>query len=452
MVMQFYGINKSLGDVANEVMFPSPGDTGEWLGESAAAIRDYLGDYGLQAVYLRGQDWQSITKYIKKGIPLIVGVRAHPEDVQANHAWVIRGIADEGGNDIIFNNPWKNPGDEDPVAFDPDADNIPGQTMPFKEFKQDYWTSPIAGENCSIIVVSYKGMAGSALESIFDWRGAAFRIAGDFYYHLTRFGKKLIRLELIEAALELVLVAIGLAGLVVGAIQLIGQLLEAGGKWLIRKGRKLWDEGGLGNRILGGLMMAFGAIIAGVGYVIDFFAGVAGAIIDAVGSFFDALGSIFTGGNSDSNDTQLDESKLIMGINLSVSPWRSRWGDNWERISGSWVVATQDGTALDDLEVSWRIQIWGWGVDSWTLSRRVLEHNGSLNVDEISADTTRYNKRFRACLSNSQGVRMAFGTDKCRYGGDGGLTRVKLRVKVVAKRGGSRVEMSESTSVWGLST
>ena len=450
MVMKYFGIDKSVADIAREVMFRFPGDFVEMLGESASSLKDYLSDYGLEADIHREQEWGDIKRYIDQEFPLIAGVQGTPSSLQIDHAWVIRGYEDGSAKNIIYNNPQNDPGTQDPVAYDPDGDSVPGRTMSFKIFDRDYWTGPFPFENRTLIAVSYKGQGASA-GNFFDWRGAAIRAFGDFYYHISRFVEKIFGLELFEAIFELVLTAIGIVGLVVGAIQILGQFVEKVGIWLIGKGKEFWDGGGIGGKILGGIMIVVGVIITGIGYIIDFVGGFFGSIVDGLGSVVDAIGSIFTGSSGDSETTTLDNSTIAIGLNLTVRPWRSRWGKNWEKISGSWSVSVTDGTTVDELDIHWKIQVWGWGVDRWSLSRHVLEYNGTLNT-EVQSNSTRYNKRFHANLFNSQGIRMGFGENKCYYGRDGGLTRVKLEVSVTARRGNHMVNFNESTSVWGLST
>jgi len=449
MVLNYFGIEKTLAEVAQEVIFSAPGSS-EAIGETAAAIKDYLSDYGLEADFHREQDWSDITGYIDKGFPLITLVKSSSSSTQVDHAWVIRGYDDEKENDVIFNNPQKDPGVADPITYDPDHDDLPGETIEYHKFVEEHWTGPFPIENKAFIAVSYKGQ-GASEGNFLDWRGAGTQNSGDFFYHLVRFGKKLVGLEIFEAVIELVLTVIGFVGMIVGGLQIIGQLIEKGGEWLINTGKKLWDSGEPAKMALGALLIVVGAVIYVVGFVIDFITGVVGVVINAISSVIDAIGSIFTGSNGNSDSETLGESTVELGMLLNVDPWKSRWGDNWEKISGNWAVATADAQSVDELDIRWKVWVWGWGVDSFSLSREVMEHNGTL-VREALETSTKYKKEFRTELTNVQGIRMRFGKNKCVYGGWGGLTRVKLEVHVIAKRGASMVSFKESTAVWGLST
>lgn len=449
MVLSYFGIDKSVAEISHEVSFNFPGDSVDVLGETAGQIKDYLSDYGLEAHLYTDQDWDSIKQHIDGSHPLIVGVKASPTDLKPNHAWVIRGYDDSNDKKVIYNNPWYDPGSQDPVTYDPDPDGFPGSSMAYDYFVNNHWTAPIPLGNRSFIAVSYKGQGAG--KDYFDWRGVGGRNVSRSMYHTLRLTEKFYGFEWVEAFIESIIAAIAFVGWMVAGIQFIGQLLEKAGHALIDKGKELWKNGGVGGKLLGGTLIALGGIIAGIGYLIDFVTGVVGIVVDAITSAFDAIGSFITGSRGGSDSVKLGDTNVNLGLNLTVRPWKSRWGDNWEKISGSWTVAIEDFSNVDKLEIWWSVNIWGWGIDSWSLSHSTIESAGTVSQDTLVQDGS-HHKKFFMEMTNAQGIRKAFGENKCYYGRDGGMTRVQLKVETRATLNGESVTVEESISTYGIST
>ncbi len=450
MVLSYFGINKPISEISYEMTLDYPGDTLDAiLGEYPGAIKDYLSDYGLQANLYTDQDWDSIKQHIDSGHPLIAVVKASTTDNRPNHAWVIRGYDDTNDNRIIYNNPWDDPGVQDPVTYDPDNDSVPGNTMTYDYYVENHWSSPLPGTHRAFIAVSYKGQGAG--KDYLDWQGVGGRNAGRWYYHMSRMTSKFYRFEIIAVIMESLAVAVSFVGFVVAGIQVIGQALERAGHALIDEGKELWNKGGIGWKLLGGALVGVGGVIAGVGYALDFAAGVVGIGIDAITSAVDAIGSIFTGSGGGSDSVNIGETSVNIGLNLTVRPWESRWGDNWEKISGSWTVAIEDFSNVDKLEIWWRINIWGWGIDNWSLSHNRIEYVGTVTQDFLVVNGN-HHKNFYAELTDAQGIRMGFGENKCYYGKDGAMTRVKLEVETRATLNGQSATVKESCSVYGFST
>ena len=349
---------------------------------------------------------------------------------------------------LIYNNPGNDPGSQDPITYDPDSDGIPGETIEYDKFVDNHWTSPLPVTNRTFIAVSYKGQGAG--KDYFDWRGVGSRNIGRSYYHTLRLTEKFYGFEFGEAFLESIIAAVAFIGWVVGGIQIIGQLLEKAGHALLDKGKELWEKGGVTGKALGGALIAVGAVVAAVGYAIDFVAGAVGIVVDAITSVVDAIQSAFTGSGGGSDSVKLGDTSVSIGLNLTVRPWKSRWGDNWENISGSWAVAIEDFSNVDKLEIWWRISIWGWGIDSWSLSHSIIESVGTVSQDLLVFDGN-HHKRFYVGMTDAQGIRKAFGENECYYGRDGAMTRVQLEVEARATLNGERATVKESSSIYGFS-
>ena len=91
------------------------------------------------------------------------------------------------------------------------------------------------------------------------------------------------------------------------------------------------------------------------------------------------------------------------------------------------------------------------GVDSWSLGRRVASHDGTLVRNDRGASTN-YNKRFETELRDCSRVGMLFGRDRCPYGRDGALVKVRLRVEARCKVRGQEMTIAKSVSVVGFSS
>ncbi len=187
-----------------------------------------------------------------------------------------------------------------------------------------------------------------------------------------------------------------------------------------------------------------------MGNVSDVVAGLLGLLIDAMTSAVDAAGSVFTGAAGGSAPVPLGDNEIDLGLALKVHAWETRRGDNWERISGSWAVATADAGRVDRLEVRWRVHVWGWRLESWSLCRHVIEPAGAVVEDRLVIDSTR-DKRFLAGLANTQRIRIGFGEDACRYRRGGALVRVRLEAEVRATRGGDKATVKKSAAVCAYS-
>lgn len=449
MVLSHFGLSRSVSDISYEVSLDWPGDALDAvLGELVGAVKDYLGDNGLEAKYHTGGDWTDIRDHIDGGHPLIVFVKAHRDDTRINHAWVVRGYDDDTGEAIVYNNPCHDPGTQDPVAFDPDGDSVPGETMAFSYFLEEHWSGPLAMTDRAYIAVSYKGQ-GAGRDHV-DWRGAGNRNIGRWRYHMARMTRKFYGLEVAETVMESLVAAVAFVGLLVGGVQLIGQALGAAGAAIVDRGQELWAQGGIGGRAQGGLLVGIGAAVAAIGHVVDFAAGAVGVAIDAVTSVLDTIGSVFNGSAGGSTTASLGGTDVSLGLNLKVHPWETRWGGNWEKIGGSWTVATGDVSRLDRIEVWWSVNIRGWGLEGWSLGHRTLEVAGTVAEDVLVSDGNHHKKYF-ADLTDAQGIRMAFGEDKCHYGRGGAMTRVQLDVEVRATLGDDQVTLKKSGAVWGFS-
>lgn len=453
MVLSYFGIEKSISEIIYEVTLNWPGDKLDaFLGELSGAIKDYLSDLGLEAHLYTDQDWNSIKQHIDAGRPLIAFVKAWLTHNYPNHGWVIRGYDDTNGRKVIYNEPNDDPGSQDPITYDPDVpeDGIPGRTLDYDVFNE-HWTSPFPITNRSFIAVSYKGQGAGG--DYFDLRGVGSRNNGRWFYHMLRMTRKFKGFELVAVVMESLIAAVAFIGFVAAGFQAWGQRFENWGHGLIDKGREQWNKGGVGGKFLGGILIGLGGIVAGVGYALDFVTGVVGIIVDPIISALDAIGaigSIFTGSAGGSASEEFSDTHIDLHVNLHVWPWESRWGDNWEEISGSWVVAIRDFSSVDKLQIWWHVEIWGWGIDRWSLSRRTIESSGTVDEDELVSDGNHI-KRFYDEMTNAQGIRKGFGKDKCYYGRDGFMTRVKLEVEARATRNGESVKVSKSDSVWGFS-
>lgn len=447
MTLKYFGIDKSMQDVASEVFLPMPGERVETFAETAGALKDYFRDHGLEAKYYRNQDWNDLKAALEKGNAIIAFVKSHPDNWEPNHSWILRGFDQTSEQKVIYNNPRRDPGDADPITFDYDGDEVPGETMLYDSFLNNYWNSPLAAENQSCLVVSYPGQG---MGHDYDWRTSGPRNATRFTYHAGRLIRAvLLPVGPIKLFTEVAMTIIGFVALIFSGVQLIGQLLEAAGKWLINKGNELIRKGGLAT-VAGIALVATGAVVAGVGYIVDFVAGVAGTVLDFVTNVLDGIGSIFSGSGGGSTSEKLGDTNVNLSILLHVEPWQSRVGSNWEKISGSWTVAIEDFSSVDELKVWWKVNVWGWGIDDWDLRRSILESSGTI-VQDLRPFDGKHHKNFYVEMNNAQGIRMSFGEDKCHYGYDGGLTRVNLEVEVRAICSGQSVKLSKSDAVYGLS-
>ncbi len=449
MVLSCFGITRSISEIAYEVSLDWPGDSLEaFLGELVGAVTDYLADNGLEARYGTDGDWDGIRDHIDRGHPMIVFVKPYASDTQINHAWVIRGYDGSGARAVIYNDPRNDPGSEEPVAFETDRNGAPGETMDYQDFVDGHWSGPPGTASRVYIAVSCKGQG--ARPNHRDWRGAGSRSFGRCRYHMARMTRKLRGLELTESLLEGLISAVAFTGLVVGGMQLIGQALTAGGRALAETGRASCASRAILCRPPGAILVGIAAVIAAAGHFVDAVAGFVGLLIDALTSLADSVGSPFTGATGASAAARLGETDVNLGLVLKVRPWETRWGDNWEKISGSWAAATATGVHLERLEVRWRVNIWGWGLASWKLDHRALEMVGTLTENKKVLDRSR-DKRFCIAATDAQRIRMGFGEATCPYRRGGAMTRVQLTVEARALRGDEEVILKKSAAVWGFS-
>jgi len=463
MVLQYFGFNKSMEDVAGEVFFPVPTDA-EAIAERVGAIKDYLKDYGLDARLFTEQSYEDIRTRLQRLQPLIVGIRI--PGYPFGHAWVLRGYQenDSDSPNIIFNDPWRDPGGEDPITYDFDGDGIPGENMSYVRFLQDHWEDRVVGgSNRNFIAVSYADQ-NFGVDLFEDWRGSTVRNAWRGVYHFTRAVKKMLQGQFIEAFFEYLMSLVGVVATVVAGVGLIGQVLEAGGKALIEIGRSLIKDGwnnltkgglpeigtGITQIALGGVTILFGSIVFVVGMAFDIVGSGLGVICDAVTNGVDAVSSVFTGSSGGGTTESLGDMNLDLGLVLHVDPWAVRWGDNWEDITGSWCLSIRELSKVDELSVNWEIEVGGVNIDNWTLNRNIIESSGTIIYNDPDSPTN-YHKKYKVKLTDSQGIRMGF-SGRCNYGGDGWMHMVKLKVNGTAMLGGQTVTISKETSVWGFST
>ncbi len=83
---------------------------------------------------------------------------------------------------------------------------------------------------------------------------------------------------------------LGIPGAVVG---LAGTGLKAGGSKMVEWGKKEWSEGGVGDKIAGGLAVAGGYIAQGAGYVANAAGNALSSVANMAGNFFNKLGYVF---------------------------------------------------------------------------------------------------------------------------------------------------------------
>ncbi len=449
MVLSCFGITRSISEISYEVSLDWPGDSLDaFLGELVGAVTDYLGDNGLEARYQTDGDWDRIKSHIDRGHPVIAFVKPYAGDALINHAWVIRGYDDAGAPAIVYNNPRNDPGSDDPAAFDADGSGTPGETMDFRRFSADYWSGPPGPASRAYIAVSYKGQGTGRQHR--NWRDVGTRSFGRCRYHMARMTRKLRGLELAETVTESLVSAVAFVGLVIGGVQLIGQAVTAAGAALADIGGARRDRRGLGGRAAGVLLHGVAAVPAAVGNVIDVVAGFLGLLIDAMTSAADAAGSVFTGAAGGSASVSLGDTEVDLGLALKVHPWETRWGNNWERISGSWAVATADAGRLDRLEIRWRVHVWGWRLDSWSLGHRAIELAGTMSENRQVRDDAG-DKRFLATITDARRFRAGFGEATCPYRRGGAIIRVRLAAEVRATRGADQATMRKSVAIWGIS-
>ncbi len=449
MVLSCFGITRSISEIAYEVSLDWPGDSLEAiLGELVGAVTDYLADNGLEARYGTDGDWDGIRDHIDRGHPMIVFVKPYADDAQINHAWVIRGYDETGLPAVIYNDPRNDPGSDEPVTFAANHSGAPGETMDYQDFVDGHWSGPPGTASRVYIAVSCKGQGLRPNHR--DWRGAGSRSFGRCRYHMARMMRKLRGLELVETLMEGLVSAVAFTGLVVGGFQLIGQALTAGGRALAEIGQGWWAARAIWRRPPGAILVGLAAVIAAAGHVIDAVAGFVGLIIDRLTSLADSVGSVFTGATGASASARLGDTDVNLGLVLKVHPWETRWGDNWEKISGSWAAATAAGARLERLEVRWRVNIWGWGLQSWKLDHRALEMVGTLTKDEVVLDHNG-DKTFYVAVTEAQLLRIGFGEGTCRYRSGGAVIRVRMTVEAQAARGEEEVILKKSVSAWGFS-
>lgn len=460
MVLKYFGINKSMQDVANEIFTPNiplrgeddlPSDI-EQFSQTCAVIKDYLSDLGLEAHIYSDQTWGNIEEHIQKGHALIAGVKSNPSDYRPNHAWVLRGILVENdAKKIIYNNPQDDLSEDvNPITYDPNGDGMPGRTTAYEKFLEERWKAPIPLSNRTLLAVSYKGLGLGRDHT--DWRNTPGRTAGGFIYHSNRMTEACINGQLIEAFTEATIAGINGVATIAGGVQMIGQFIENGGKAIIDKGVKWANREGIGYKALGVISIIIGAGIAGIGYVLDGVAGVVGMILEGIASLVDWATSVLSGSAGGSKTKTLGDSiQISIGLLVKAEPWQSRIGKNWEKIYGSWFLNIFGEGPVDRITVNWRVQVSGWGIDSWSLSRDVLWHDGDL-VREDTGASSNHVKRFETELKDAWGMAMKIGKNKCHYGRDGGITRIQLRVRAVAYKGDENVTITKKINTYGLST
>lgn len=448
MVLKYFGIDKSLGEVANEVALPAPGDA-ECLVENAGAIVAYLKDCGLSAKVYVQQDWMAIRERIELAHALIASVKAKPGDVKHNHVWVLRGfIADAGSQKIVFNDPADYyPENVDHVTYDFDGDGTPGNTTDYAEFYELHWSGGLPSQERMFIDVCYKGQE---LATQWDPRAGGSKTGGAFMYYTLRSWKAALRLQPFRSTVYALLGGLSAIGMVATFVQIVGELVLAGGSWMMRTGERLIRRKGVGWKVLGAVLIMVGGVIAAVGTIIEYVGGAVATIVSAVVDVVGVLGTILSGASGDSDTEMLGATNVDLGMVISSDPWSSRWGKNWEDVSGSWSVTLRDLSAADEIAVEWEMEIGGWGIDDWTLDRSLDQYSGDFQ-SEMERPSTNHHKRFSARLTNSQGMRMSC-SGRCKYGHDGGMTMVKLKVKATLKKGEQSVTVEEDTFIVGLST
>jgi len=443
MVLRYFGINKSVSQVASEVTIPqvfydidedfAPAPVGmPQLYQSYAVIREYLQDQGLDARILHNQDLNAIKANIKRGNPLIVSVVME----ESPHSWVVRGYIDDTGNkSIIYNDPQDEPSG-DPVSYDPSVppDGNPGRTMKYDAFVKDHWHDELPMADRMMLAISVKGM-GIGSDTTFDWRGSGARTFQAFLYHASKFIDKAMRGELFGASIEGTLTLVGLPAAGVSFVQQAGQSIANYGEELIEKG---------------GLFTPIGIFIKAVGGAIDVAAGTTGLGFEWVMDFIDGIGAMLDGQTSGGTSMNINDIHVYLVAVLSVRPWKTRWGKNWEKISGGWGILVPSGDNID-IDVKWKVSVWGWGVDQWSLSRRINYNVGTL-IRNSTGTCTNYVKRFETEVDDINQFWMGFGENKCRYGKDGGLTRVQVKVEAWATTGGETKKFTITKSIYGLST
>lgn len=443
MVLRYFGINKSVSQVASEVtipqvfydidedLVPPPGGIPKHY-RSYAVIREYLQDQGLDARILHNQDFDAIKANIKRGNPLIVCVVMK----ESPHSWIVRGYMDDAGNEsIIYNDPNDDPSG-DPVSYDPSdpPDGNPGRTMKYDEFVKGHWHDELPMADRMMLAISVMGM-GISSDTTFDWRGSGARTYQAFLYHASQFIDKAMRGEFFGASIEGILTLVGLPAAGVSFIQQVGQSIANYGEELIEKG---------------GLFTAIGVFVIGIGGAIDFAAGTAGLAFEWVMDFIDNIGAMLDGHTSGGTLRTINDIDVYLVAMLSVRPWKSRWKNNWEKITGSWGIIVPSGDNID-IEAKWKVSVWGWGVDQWSLSRRINYNVGTL-IRNSRGTCTNYVKRFETEVDGVNQFWMGFGENKCKYGSDGGLTRVQVKVEVWATTGGETKKITITKSIYGLST
>ena len=447
MVLKYFGFNKSIDEIKTEVTFRAPGDT-EAIAENAGAIAAYFNDYGLESKIFVRQDWDDIHARIEKNHALIAGVKASTADPLQNHAWVVRGygVKDDGTLQVIYNDPWDDPANNDPVAYDADDDEVPGRTHGYAAFFE-HWSGGLPMKDRLLIDVCYKGQG---FPDQWDYQAAASKVGGSFWYHTFEFFKAIWNVDLKKMFFEAFLGGLSFVGAIFAGVQVIGQLLTAAGTSLMNKGSKLAAGGGIFDKIAGGVLVFVGGVLTAVGVVLDFVGGVAGTAISAVCDFVDGFESVFTGANGDSDSEEIGATNIDVGLIVNSNPWKSRWGKNWEDVSGVWSVTIRDLSMVDEIFVEWEMEIGGWGIDSWTLGRALDEYSGTVQ-SEGEGSSTHHFKRFSVRLTATQGIRMSC-SGRCKYGRDGGMTMVKLRVKATVTKGQQVVTVEQETAIYGLST
>lgn len=443
MVLRYFGIVKSVGQVISEVTIPSslsgfddftslPGTNIPNIYQSYAVIREYMQDQGLDAQIFHGQDLDSIKENIDRGNPILVSIVV---DKKA-HSWILRGYTDQSGQEaIIYNEPHDELNGHDPITYDTDdtPDGIPGRTMDFDTFVEDHWHDEIPAADRMMLVVSVFGI-GRGGHTKFDWRGSAARTYQAVLYHASQYADNMIRGDFVGAFIEGSILVIGSIALGISYIQQTGQTISNWGDDLIARG---------------GIFVPLGHFVRAYGEVIDAVSGIGGLMLEWVMDLIDGIVDMIDGNTSGGTIRNVGEIDVYVVEILNVNPWRSRSGRNWEDIGGSWGIYVPSGQVID-IDVDWEISLWGTGIDSWNLSRSVNYNSGTL-IKNNRGSSTNHVKRFVTEVEGMNQFWMGFGEDRCPYGRDGALTRVQCKVEASVTYNGESKNISISKSIYGFS-